>query len=329
MITAIAIKNNKPEVLPKQEIKIIVTEESIPKYVAPVKVVPDNFTITTVIPDYKNYEETVKQLKTWESEAKDLVEVGIYGKSTKNKDLYYLKIKNKLDNKPKPKVLISGCIHGNESHSSSVVMSYVGTLLDQYNKDNKIKNILLNREVYFIPVVSPDSYPQTRHVDGVDPNRNFGKDPSVTPIEALKKFHEKEKFNAYISGHTFGRVYLIPPGNTDTKTANHEDYISIVGTMAKLSNYKIIRAYDLYQRVVLNNPPIEYSTEYDEKIYTALLPIIGSEVDWFYSHKCFSIVCEFGTHQRIPTYNEIKEESARTWEGMLVFLDQAPVVKID
>ena len=29
------------------------------------------------------------------------------------------------------------------------------------------------RDIYFIPVVSPDSYPKSRIVDKVDPNRDF------------------------------------------------------------------------------------------------------------------------------------------------------------
>ena len=57
-------------------------------------------------------------------------------------------------------------------------MGVIGKLLDSKD-DEHIKQILEGREIWIVPVVSPDSYPHSRHVEGVDPNRDFNKEPSA------------------------------------------------------------------------------------------------------------------------------------------------------
>jgi hypothetical protein len=39
----------------------------------------------------------------------------------------------------------------------------------------------------------------------------------------------------------------------------------------------------------------------------------------------FAIVMEFGTHQRLPSHEEIKNEFNMTWKAFLIFLEKAPV----
>ena len=53
------------------------------------------------------------------------------------------------------------------------IIAYSGLLLSEYGKNDRITKILDTAEIYFVPVVSPDSYPYSRTVEGVDPNRNF------------------------------------------------------------------------------------------------------------------------------------------------------------
>lgn len=277
----------------------------------PTKPQPRKPEISVKVPEYLNYEQTISQLKKWNQEAPDFTEVGTYGKSSRGKDLYYLKIENPATNidGEKPIVLITACIHGNEPLSASTVMGYIGTMLGTYGQDTEATNLIDNRILYFIPVVSPDSYPHSRHVDGVDPNRNFPtrNNPnrkSVPPIEALKSFFLKIKPHAIISGHTYGRIYLIPWGDRTQLCEHNEDYQRIVGEMCQLSKYRMQRACEMYNR-----------------------PIYGGEVDWYYTQGSFSIVMEFGTHQRVPTKSEIQHEFDRTYKAVLYFIKHAPLVR--
>ncbi len=277
--------------------------------VPPVPVTPAKPKITTRIPAYKPYEGIIAQINEWKAQAQGLTEVGIYGKTSRGKDLYYLRVTNLLDTKPKPKVMITACIHGNEPLATSTVMGYIGTMLATYGEDPEVTELINTRDIYFVPVVSPDSYPNSRYVDGVDPNRNFpypGKNiQSVPPIKALQDFFLKIKPNAVISGHTFGRVYLVPYGDTVQLCPNNADFDRIVGQMQTMSKYRKQRCCEMYGR-----------------------PIFGAEVDWYYRNGAFAIVTEFGTHQRIPSITDTQEEFTRTYKGTLYFIKEAPLVPI-
>lgn len=284
---------------------------------------PESPNITTKIPTYLDYSQIITQFKEWTSQAKDVSEIGTYGKSANGTDLYYLRINNNFDKKDKPKVLITACIHGNEPHATGVVMGYAGSLLGEYGKNQEITDLINNRDIYIVPVISPDSYPFSRAVNGVDPNRNFPgpsnpNKQSVPPVKAIQDFVIKIKPNAVISGHTWGRVFLTPYGDKNDYCPDHDEYKRIIGKMADLCQYGMKRACEMYGT-----------------------PIHGTEVDWYYRHGAFSssqngeihsgafsIVMEMGTHQRIPTKAEIEDEFNRTFRAVLYFIKEAPLVEI-
>lgn len=290
--------------------------------------------ITKPEPEYLSYSDLINHIKKWQSEATDLVDVCSYGFSSKNKELYYIRIFNKQLNSPKPVVLITACIHGNEPLSTSTTVWYIGNLLKQYNSEIDIKDLINSRDIYFVPVVSPDSYPHSRHVDGVDPNRDFPSPSnpdhtSVVPVRALQDLYLKIKPKAVLSGHTYGRVFLTPHGDTMQKCKDHEEFLNIVGKMATMANYKCIRACELYGGT--SNTSVAPVRVYGEKKppYNVSVPIYGTEIDWYYRNGCFPIVMEFGTHQRKPDIKEIQYEYERTWKAFLCFLKEAPLIEIN
>ncbi len=277
--------------------------------VQPVPQFPAKPNLTNSFPGYQDYSAIQNQLEQWKQQSPNLVETGTYGTSTRGVKLSYIRITNLLDPSPKKKVLITACIHGNEPLATSTTMGFIGTMLSNYTVDNEVTDLINTRDIYFVPVVSPDSYPNSRHVDGVDPNRNFPSGPgdskrSVKPLDDLQKWFLQIKFNAAISGHTFGRVYLIPYGDRTELCPNNEDYVRIIGKMQGMSQYRRQRACEMYSR-----------------------PIFGSEVDWYYRNGAFAIVCEYGTHQRIPTMSDTKAEFDMTYKATLVFIREAPLVK--
>lgn len=271
---------------------------------------PINYTLKNPIPAYLSYNELVAQLKSWVSEAPKLAEVGTYGKSIAGKDLVYFHIRSPKP-EAKPAVLITGAIHGNESWSTAIIMGYIGTLLDQYGDDESITEIINTRELYFVPIVSPDTYPDRREVEGVDPNRDFPtlRDPnkaSVKCVQALREFFLSIRPCAAISGHTFGRVYLQPYGDSNQTPPHQSDYTRIVGKMAEMSQYGLEKASHVYRQ-----------------------PIKGTEVDWYYRHGAFAIVAEYGTHQKPPSQAEIVAEFNRTFRAILYFLKESPKVHVE
>lgn len=290
--------------------------------------------ISQAHPAHLTYNELVDCIKKWETEASDLARVGVYGQSSKKQDLYYIRIFNKNTNTVRPVVLITACIHGNEPLSTATVMWYIGELLNSYNSNLEVKELIDNRDLYFVPVVSPDSYPSFRNVDGVDPNRNFPNlsNPdrqSVKPIACLQDLYLKIRPKAVLSGHTYGRVFLIPHGDTMQKCNDHDEFNEVVNKMAELSGYKNIRACELYGATKnTNEAPIRVYGE-SNPTYKVNVPIYGTEIDWYYRNGSFAVVMEFGTHQKKPSNNEIEYEFKRTWKSFLHFLKEAPLVNIN
>lgn len=264
---------------------------------------PINLKIT--IPGFLEYQKTKEQAKEWQKEAPHLVTIDTYGKSTQNKDLFYIKIANKNQEKNNPNIFITAAIHGNESWSSTCAMAYAGTLINEYGKNDRITKIVDSKNIYVIPIVSPDSYPKFRTVDRVDPNRNFFSNrdksfSSILPVQNLKNFYHKIKPKSVISMHTYGRIFLFPYGETYRDCENNKDYVSLVGKMAETASYKLDKACNLYTR-----------------------PINGTDVDYYHKNGSFSIVMEVGTHQVPPTMDQTVSEFRRTWESVLLFLEES------
>jgi hypothetical protein len=258
---------------------------------------------------HQTYDEILSTIKEWESAAPELAEVSSYGKTSDGLKQYYLKIGNKLAPSDKT-VLVTACIHGNEPLSTSTVMAYAGKLLSAYGEDEAITELVNSRTIYFVPVVSPDSYPDSRRVEGKDPNRDFPtlKNPekiSVSPVENLKNLFLKIKPDSVLAGHTFGRVYLIPWGDSKKDNPNVAEYERISSQMCALSNYDLKKASELYNR-----------------------PIYGTEIDWYHRNGAFAMVAEFGTHQRKPTLLETTREFERTFKAFLLFVKESTEVKI-
>lgn len=259
---------------------------------------PNSPKITELKPEYRDYSKLVELLKVWQQEAGDFVEVGTYGKTTKGIDQYYIKVTNKKIQDKKPSCVITGCIHGNEPISTCTEIWWITHLLSSYDKDPKVKEILDTREIYFIPVLSPDTYPHSRHVDGVDPNRNFpssGEKESVTPIENFKNFFKEKRFDAFITGHSYGRIFLFAQ---DKDPDRKSEYDRIKKEMGKISSYKASN---------LGGP----NTTLDG--------------DWGNRQGAFSLLVEFGTHQRIPSLDDIQTDFDATYESILYFLKEAPI----
>ncbi len=87
-----------------------------------------------------------------------------------------------------PQILYNSITHAREPTSLSQTLYYMWYLLENYETDTEIKEIVDNTELYFVPVVNPDGYLYNEFTDpngggfwrknrkdghGVDNNRNF------------------------------------------------------------------------------------------------------------------------------------------------------------
>jgi len=274
----------------------------------PVK--PRTPNVSVPMPDYLPYDKLTQQLDRWHGEAPDLTERGTYGQTGSGQPIHYLRVTNLLNKSPKKAAMITGCIHGNEPLSTATVMAWVGGLLSQYGKNNAVTELLDTVDVYFVPVVSPDSYPNSRFANGVDPNRNFPCPArpnvrSVPPIKSVQDFFLKIKPQVAISCHTSGRMCLVPWGDSNAVCPDNESYRLVVGRVCNMTGYSYLRACELYRR-----------------------PIYGGEMDWYYRNGAFSVVMEMGSHQNIPSPRDISTEYNKTFKGMLYLVQEGSKVRL-
>ena len=117
--------------------------------------------------------------------AKGIVDAGVtsVGKSTEGRELWALKVGQGSGHK----VLFAGCHHAREWISVEVPYLVAEYLVQQYTdtpkteQQKRIKHLLLNREIWFVPMVNPDGHEHTLRKDrNWRPNRKAHALPAGT-----------------------------------------------------------------------------------------------------------------------------------------------------
>jgi predicted deacylase len=262
--------------------------------------------ITVSIPSRAiSLDEIYKMVDQWHAEAPEITEVGEVGKSHENHPIKYIRIGKKTG----PKVLIMATIHGNEKLCTMTSLGCINEILKNYMSDSRVTDLLKTRDIYYVPVVSPEGYiNNSRHVLNLDPNRNWnGPDmtdnpDSIAAVKAMKSFYDLHKFNAVMSCHNYGKLYFYPWGYTRKNVPNVEDYKRVLSEMGALAGYTY---YQLHGRTAP--------------------PRWGYEVDYFHSKGAFAIVNEIG--DRFEVYDEeLQREISSNYKAFLVFIDKAPLI---
>lgn len=112
-----------------------------------------------------------------------------------NRPVYWLKISDfpTLDESHEPEVLFTALHHAREPMSAMQLIYFMYYLLENYETDSEVRDLVNHRELYFIPCINPDGYiynelthpeggglwrkNRTAHADGnagIDLNRNYG-----------------------------------------------------------------------------------------------------------------------------------------------------------
>jgi len=148
--------------------------------------------------------------------------IGAY-ETAEGRPIYQLRISDNPEIKEaEPAVLYTALTHAREPISMHQMVFFMWYILENYETDEEIKNLVDNTELYFVPCVNPDGYiynqntypsgggywrknrwrDQTGRAFGVDLNRNFGyewgldsgssNDPNRGTFRGLAAFSEPE-----------------------------------------------------------------------------------------------------------------------------------------
>ncbi|CAH1250895.1 CPA2 [Branchiostoma lanceolatum] len=245
----------------------------------------------------------------------------------------------------KPAVVLEGTIHAREWIVAATLLYNIKFLLEGYDSDSKITEVMNKVDFYFIPVTNPDGYEYTHTNNrmwrktrsrtswciGVDPNRNFddhfgGAGTSRNPCSDIyhgpHAFSEvetkavsnwvlakKAHIKAYLAVHSYSQLWMTPYGWTSKLP---RDYSAQLG-LARRATQAIRRVYGTYFK----------SGSIANTIYAAS----GSSCDWAYEKAKikYSYAIELrdkGWYGFILPANQIKPSAKEFFAGLLVVAEQ-------
>ncbi|MBU3913544.1 MAG: right-handed parallel beta-helix repeat-containing protein [Nanoarchaeota archaeon] len=144
---------------------------------------------------YHSYESMKGELETLSEIYSNIARLYEIGKSIENRSILAMKISDNPETvEQEEKILVVGDTHAREIMTVEVPMYMIEFLLERYDSDSEIKNIVDNYELWFVPMVNPDGHVRVEggdiwwrknardnnndgivdYNDGVDLNRNYG-----------------------------------------------------------------------------------------------------------------------------------------------------------
>ena len=221
---------------------------------------------------YHSTLELETDLRALERDHPGLASLLEIGETLEGRKIYALKISdNVAADEREPAVFFIGCHHAREWISVEVPFLFGKHLLENYDKDQEVRNLVDASEIWIVPIANPDGLEYSIHVYrywrknrranadgtfGVDINRNYGyawgfdnigssglpgsdvyrgtapfSEPETAAIRGLFLAHD---FRAMISFHSFAQDILFPWGYTTEAAPTDAELGAVAGTMAGL-----------------------------------------------------------------------------------------------
>ncbi|WP_372367777.1 M14 family metallopeptidase [Candidatus Uabimicrobium sp. HlEnr_7] len=184
------------------------------------------------------------------------------GKTVNGRDIYMVKISDnatKNEQQTEAQIMYTAAHHACEPAGLMTVFYFMYYILENYETDKRVRSIVDNRELFFIPLVNPDGYAynqktnpnggglwrKNRNKTGVDLNRNYGPkkywnyknkgssdDPSEVTYRGTQPFSENEtqairnfvatkNIRLNLNYHAFGNVVYYPWAHKDVVASPH------------------------------------------------------------------------------------------------------------
>lgn len=250
------------------------------------------------------------------------------------------------------KIWVQCLIHAREWISGSTCQYIAKELVDGYDNDERIRDLLDRSEIIMVPVVNPDGYHHTwakdrlwrknrhpfRFGTGVDLNRNFAEPAwckvGASPIpfadtycgpqagsepetQAIQDYYEtvKGQVAAAIDVHSFSQLILRPWGNRELPSEDENHLLAASTAMADA-----IKA--------------THGEVYLPKRSAELYPTTGSATDYYYSlpgqaFRPYSVALELrpGSTASMAGFllepKQIRPCVEEVWAGVLAFVEYA------
>ncbi|UCC38627.1 MAG: zinc carboxypeptidase [Candidatus Aminicenantes bacterium] len=222
--------------------------------------------------EYHSYSELEQELLTLQDSYPNLARVFDIGDSLEQRNIYALKISDNVNqDENEAEVAFLGCHHAREWISVEVPFLLGKYLVENYNSNSKIKELVDSSEIWIVPLVNPDGLEYSIHFYrywrknrrdngdgsyGVDLNRNYGymwgydnkgssPNPSDVTYRGKSAFSEPEtqvirdlfslrSFQAMITYHNYSQIIIYPWGYTRLLTEKDDLFFEMSADMSEL-----------------------------------------------------------------------------------------------
>lgn len=116
-----------------------------------------NIENSNLVYEYYNYQKMTELLQNLQSQNPDIMKLDSYGKTYEGREIWVVKISDNVNlDEKEPGVLFMGAHHGNEKPSYEALLFFVKYVLDNYTKEDRVRNVVDNTQIFVIPMVNPD-----------------------------------------------------------------------------------------------------------------------------------------------------------------------------
>ena len=213
-----------------------------------------------LLDDFHSYSELTSELQDIASTYPSIAKIYNLGKSVQGRTIWGLKITDNPDiEENEAEVRICGCHHGNELMSVELPLMLAWLLVENYESDPNIQDLVDEREIWIIPLVNPDGREMTSryNANGVDLNRDYGymwggeggsPSPFSQPETKVIRNHAIDNnFVFSLSFHTSGDVVNYIWNYKGDPVADNEVVAALSEQYGSHNNYWVVEGYDWYQ----------------------------------------------------------------------------------
>lgn len=119
---------------------------------------------------YHTPEQVIEEIENFESIAPDIINLEVLGESVQGRDIHLVTITNEAKTDPKAGVFIVGQHHAREQITVESILRYILYLINNYNSNDNIKELVDQLEIYIIPTINPDGLHYVVGNDTLDGN---------------------------------------------------------------------------------------------------------------------------------------------------------------
>jgi hypothetical protein len=213
-----------------------------------------------ILDDFHDYSEMTAELQDIATSYPLIAQLNDLGSSVQGRTIWGLKISDNPDiEENEAEVRICGCHHGNEIMSVELPLMLARYMVDNYEEDSYIKNLVDYRETWIIPMVNPDGREiLTRYnANGVDLNRDYGymwdgeggsPAPFSQPETRVMRQHALDNnFVLSISFHCSGDIVNYIWNYKGEPVEDNDVVVALSNQYGSHNGYWVVEGYDWYQ----------------------------------------------------------------------------------